>query len=99
MPGTEFYKYCEEGNYLLTSDLSESLDENGFQKCIISYPELNSVEISSIVDRSLKEYYLSFSYVSIAMKNILGKNGFHEFKSLINSAKMYLKYIRRDDDS
>ena len=24
MPGTEFYKFCEEGNYLLTADLSKS---------------------------------------------------------------------------
>lgn len=98
MPGTEFYKYCEDESYLLTDDMGESLDEYGFQKCIISYPNLNSEEISLIVDRALKEYYLSFAYVPIAMKNIMGKNGFQELKSLMISAKMYFKYMRSNND-
>lgn len=97
MPGTEFYKYCEEGNYLLTDDLSESLDESGFQKCIISYPNLTSDKISSLVDKALKDYYLNVSYIPIALKNITGNNGLNELKSLMTSAKMYFSYIRRDD--
>lgn len=98
MPGTDFYKYCKDNGYLLIDDLEESLDEHGFQKCIISYPQLNSEEIVSYVDTALKDYYLNVSYVPIAMKNIMGKNGLHELKSLITSAKMYFNYIRRDSD-
>lgn len=94
MPGTDFYKYCKEHHSILIDDLSESLDESGFQKCIISYPGLNSDEISAYVDEALKGYYLNVSYVPIAMKNILGKNGFHELKSLMTSAKMYFSYLR-----
>ena len=99
MPGTEFYNYCKDGGYLLTDNLVESLDESGFQKCIISYPNFSSEEIESYVDAALKGYYLNISYIPIAIKNIMGKNGFYELKSLLSSAKMYLTYIRRDDDS
>lgn len=99
MPGTEFYSYCKDGGYLLAASLEQSLDENGFQKCIISYPELNSEEISFYVDKALKDYYLNVSYIFIAMKNILSKNGFQELKSLMTSAEMYFEYMRRDDGS
>jgi len=98
MPGTDFYKYCKDHDSILIDDLTESLDESGFQKCIISYPNLNSDEISSYVDEALKGYYLNVSYVPIAMKNILGKNGFHELKSLMTSAKMYFSYLRARDE-
>ncbi|MGF7119190.1 B12-binding domain-containing radical SAM protein [Methanobacterium oryzae] len=95
MPGTDFYRYCKDGGYLLNDDLEESLDKFGFQKCIISYPHLNSEEITSYVDTALKGYYLNVSYVPIAMKNVMGKNGLHELKSLITSARMYLSYMVR----
>ncbi len=94
MPGTEFYKYCKDGGYLLTDDLKESLDEYGFQKCIISYPGLSSEEITSYVDGALKSYYLNISYLPIVLKNITGENGLNELKSLSSSAKMYLTYMR-----
>lgn len=93
MPGTEFYNYCKEEGYLLISDLEESIDKSGFQKCIISYPHLNSENIIFYVDRALKGYYLNISYVPIVLKSLIGKNGFLELKSLITSAKMYFKYL------
>lgn len=96
MPGTKFYDYCKEKGYLLIDNLEESLDESGFQKCIISYPWFKSDEITSYVDNALKHYYLNISYVPIAMKNIIGKDGLHELKSLITSAKMYFTYMKRD---
>lgn len=96
IPGTDFYRYCKEKGYLLCDDLSESLDEFGFQKCIVSYPWLNSDEIALSVDSALKGYYLNIAYIPIAMKNIMGKNGLNELKSLINSGKMYFKYIKRE---
>ena len=95
MPGTDFYMWCKENGYLLTENMEESLDEKGFQKCIISYPWLSKDEIESLVDQSLKEYYLSFSFVPIAVKNIIGKNGVHELKTMARSANSFLKYIAR----
>ncbi|GAB4315581.1 MAG: hopanoid biosynthesis associated radical SAM protein HpnJ [Methanobacteriaceae archaeon] len=99
IPGTEFYSYCKDSGYLLKTDLSESIDENGFQKCIISYPWLNSYEIQNFVESALKEYYLNIAYLPVAMKNIIGRNGLHELKSLLISAKMYFNYIKRNNES
>lgn len=95
IPGTEFYDWVKENGYLLVDDLEKSLDEDGFQKCIVSYPEFTKEDIENYVDRALKEYYLSPSYIPIAMKNVLRKNGLHELKGMIMSAKVFLRYMRR----
>ena len=93
IPGTEFYRWCKENGYLLTDDLEESIDENGFQKCIVSYPEFTKEDIENYVDRGLKEYYLSPSYIPVAMSNVMRKNGLHELKGMMKSAKVFLGYI------
>jgi len=95
IPGTEFYDYVKENGFLLVDDLGNSLDKDGFQKCIVSYPEFTKEDIEDYVDRALKESYLSPSYIPIAMKNILRKNGLHELKGMVISAKVFLRYMRR----
>lgn len=96
IPGTEFYDYVKENGFLLVDDLGNSLDKDGFQKCIVSYPEFTKEDIEDYVDRALKESYLSPSYMPIAMKNILRKNGLHELKGMVISAKVFLRYMRRE---
>ena len=95
IPGTEFYDYVKENNYILVDDLEESLDEEGFQRCIVSYPKFTKEDIENYVDRALKEYYLSPSYIPIAMRNVMRKNGLHELKGMIKSARVFLRYMRR----
>lgn len=98
MPGTEFYNYCKDEEYILATDMVESLDPSGFQRCIISYPDLNSNEITFYVEKALKDYYINLSYLPITMKNVLGPNGFYELKTLLISAKMYLNYLRKRNE-
>ena len=95
IPGTEFYEWVKENGFMLVDDLEESLDEGGFQKCIVSYPNFTMEDIEDYVDKALKEYYLSPSFIPIAMGNILRKNGLHELKGMIKSAKVFLKYMVR----
>jgi len=95
IPGTEFYNWVKENGFLLVDDLEESLDGEGFQRCIVSYPEFTKEDIETYVDRALREYYLSPSYIPIAMRNILRKNGLHELKVMAKSAKVFLRYVRR----
>lgn len=95
MPGTLFYTWAKENKYLLSEDLESSLDSNGFQKCIISYPALTCEEIQNIVDKSLKEYYLSASYVPVAIGNIFTRGGFQELKLMIKSAPILIGYLKR----
>ena len=93
IPGTEFYEYCRSNNYLLTDDLEKSLDEDGFQKCIVSYPHLSNEEIEAQASRILKNYYLSTGYMTIALKNISGKHAYDEFKLLSKSFRSYFKFL------
>ena len=95
MPGTEFYNWSKKNGYILVDDLEESIDTHGFQKCIISYPNFTSEDIEHYVNLGLKEYYLSPSYIPVALSNILRKNGFHELVSMIKSAKVFFKYMNR----
>ncbi|MFZ2071233.1 MAG: radical SAM protein [Halobacteriota archaeon] len=95
IPGTEFYDWVKENGFLLVDDLERSLDKEGFQKCIVSYPEFTKEDIENYVDKALKEYYLSPSYIPIAIRNVLRKNGLHELKGMIKSARVFWGYMRR----
>ena len=95
LPGTEFYDWVKKNGFMLVDNLEESIDENGFQKCIISYPEFTKDDIETYVDKALKEYYLSPSFIPVAISNVLRKNGMHELKGMLTSAKTFLKYIGR----
>jgi radical SAM superfamily enzyme YgiQ (UPF0313 family) len=96
IPGTGFYKWCKENNFLLIDDIEEALDKNGHQKCIVSYPEFTKEDIEKYVDKALKEYYLTPSYIPIVMRNILRKNGLDTLKGMITSAKVFLRYMNRE---
>ena len=91
-PGTEFYRWAKENGYLLTSDPNEYLDKAGHQRAVISYPWLSEKEIVQNVDIILRGYYLSLSYVPIAMRQVFRKNGLSELKRIIYSARMFLAY-------
>ena len=93
-PGTELYEWCKKNGYLLTDDPNEYLDEQGHQKAIISYPWLTAEEIVQKVDSILKEYYLSLSYVPVALKQVFRRRGIDEAKRLYHSAKMFMRYIK-----
>jgi anaerobic magnesium-protoporphyrin IX monomethyl ester cyclase len=92
-PGTELYQWAKEEGYLVTEDPNEYLDERGHQKSIISYPKLSNVEIREAVDSILKNYYLSPSYIPVALKRVFNRHGWNELKVLWRSAKAFLKYI------
>jgi len=93
-PGTELYDWCRDKGYLLTDDPNEYLDEQGHQKAIISYPQLSKEEMVRKVDEILKEYYMSLSYVPLALRQVLRENGIDEFRRLWHSVKMFSGYIK-----
>ena len=95
IPGTEFHEWASKNGFLLVEDMEESIDKQGFQKCIISYPELTNIDMENYVDSALKEYYLNLSFIPTAMRNVFRKNGVYELKGMLMSAKVFLKYIGR----
>jgi len=90
-PGTEFYDWAKNNGYLVTNDLNEYLDEYGRQKSVVSYPWLSAEEITNAVDDILRDYYLSISYVPVALKQVFRRNGFSEFKRLLYSVRAFTK--------
>jgi len=92
-PGTELYNWARENGYLITEDPDEYLDGCGHQRSIISYPQLSADEIRKAVDDILKGYYLSPSYILIALKRVLNRDGLNKLKVLWRSAVAFLKYI------
>ncbi len=97
-PGTEFYEQAKTGGYLLEENPNDFLDAQGHQKAIISYPELSNEEIVKTVDKILKGYYLSPSYVPIVLRRVCRRHGWDEFKSICHSARAFLKYIASRKD-
>lgn len=95
IPGTEFYSWVKDNKFLLVDDLEKSIDKDGFQKCIVSYPNFTKEDIEKYVDRGLKEYYLSISYIPIVMKNVLRKNGLQELNGMIKSARLFFDYMKK----
>ena len=94
IPGTEFHRWASEHNFI-SNGLRAAVDGGGFQKSVISYPELSSRDIEVYVDKALSDYYLSASYIPIAFSNILRKTWASELKMLAKSGWGFLKYLRR----
>ena len=95
IPGTGFYEWARNNGFLLIDNMEESIDEKGYQRCIISYPRFTKEDIENYVDKALKEYYLSTSYIPIAMNNVLRRNGLYELKLMLRAATMFYKYLGR----
>ena len=58
IPGTEFYQWISDNGYLVESDSSKTIDEHGFQRCVISYPNLSSDDLVCCVESALKDILL-----------------------------------------
>ena len=97
IPGTKFYEWAQQEGYLLVDDLAEALDKRGFQKAVVSYPDFSSKDIERYVDKALRKYYLSLSYIPVFLRNTLRKNGLHELKATLISARAFLRYLRKQN--
>lgn len=93
LPGTPFHQWCKENGFLFTNDLEESIDENGFQKSIVSYPDFTWQDIQYYVNTGLKKYYINPSYLLITIKNCLKPGGLQELRIVTRSAVSFLKYL------
>lgn len=66
-PGTEFYDYAVQHGYIQPDDM---VDETGYQKCVINYPNLSGDEIFSAVEKFYTSYYLRPKYIFKAVKKM-----------------------------
>lgn len=89
-PGTEFYSWCKENNYLITEDFDKWLDKNGQLDCVVSYPLLSSEEIKKMRDRLTLRFYLSPRQILYTVAHNLHPS---EFKRLAKASFDYLSYL------
>jgi len=93
IPGTEFYRWADKNGFLLTTKMQDSIEDHGYQKCIISYPELTKEEIEKYLDKALKGYYLNPQFIPVAFSNVFRRNTLGEFGIMARSAVALLRYL------
>ena len=67
VPGTDFYQYVEENNYLLTKDWSLY---DPMKKPVFSYPWLSADEVAYYSNYGLRQFYLRPRYIFNRLKSI-----------------------------
>jgi radical SAM superfamily enzyme YgiQ (UPF0313 family) len=88
-PGTEFYDWVKENNYLRTEDYSKWLNKDGYLDCLVDYPYANHLEIEKIRDNLMSKYYFSFTYI---FKTFLTNLNWIELKRVFRSGFKYIGF-------
>jgi anaerobic magnesium-protoporphyrin IX monomethyl ester cyclase len=90
-PGTEAYEWAKSNNYLINTDYSKWLTDDGLYNCLLNLPELNAEEINAFCKRAYREYYLRPRYILTKAKRLLLEPS--EIRRTFMSAKTFFKYI------
>lgn len=91
LPGTEFYDWLDQNNYLSTRNPEDWIDEHGMQRCVINYPDLNKSEIEHSVYQTIKNYYFSRYFFTTALKQIMANP--LELKRYLSGGIRFLKFL------
>ncbi|MDR2108956.1 MAG: B12-binding domain-containing radical SAM protein [Coriobacteriales bacterium] len=86
-PGTSFYQWVKDENYLRTEDYSQWLNKDGYLNCLVDYPYANAKEIEKLRDRLMSRYYFSFTYM---VKTFLANLTWTEFKRVMKAGSTYI---------
>ncbi len=89
-PGTAFYEYALEHGYIRPESF---LDETGYQKCIISYPEISGEEIFAAVEKFYRSFYLRPRYVFKALGKMVRYA--EERKRMWEEGKQFFRAMRK----
>lgn len=88
-PGTGFYKWAKENDYLITEDYSKWLNDEGYLNCLVDYPYANHKEIEKLRDSLMSKYYFSFAYI---VKTFLANLDWVEFKRVMRGGTQYITF-------
>ena len=88
-PGTEFYNWCKDNNYIIANDWKDWVD-SGEQSTVVEYPNLSKDEIIELVDLGLyKNFYFR---PSTWLHHILTIRGLDDLKRKAIGAKNLINY-------
>lgn len=96
-PGTDAFAWAEKNGYLLTSDYSRWLTEDGLHATILERPELSSKDLTDFCDRARREFYLRPRY--LARKLLQSFLSLSELKRNARGFKHLVGFLlKRDED-
>jgi len=88
-PGTDFYRYVEQGGFLTTKDWSRY---DPLQKPVFSYPSLSAEEMVFYQTHGLRQFYLRPGYI---LRKLIAIRSLTEAKTnLINFIGFVNRYVR-----
>jgi len=84
-PGTGFYDFVTTNDHLTVDSL---VDETGYQKCTVSYPEISADEIFKAVETFYRRYYFHPRYIWKSVKKMA--NDREEARRLLMEGRQFL---------
>jgi len=84
-PGTAMYDWVRERDYLTVDSL---VDDTGYQKCTVSYPEVSADEMFRAVETFYRHYYFSRRYIWKSIKKMARDR--EERKRLLSEGRQFL---------
>jgi radical SAM superfamily enzyme YgiQ (UPF0313 family) len=89
-PGTYFYDWVRERGHLTVDSL---VDDTGYQKCTVSYPEVSADEIFRAVETFYRRYYLSPRYIWKSIRKMAASP--EEARRLLGEGRQFLGAMYR----
>jgi radical SAM superfamily enzyme YgiQ (UPF0313 family) len=89
-PGTAMYDYVRQNNFLTVDSL---VDETGYQKCTVSYPEISADEIFKSVESFYRRYYFRPKYIWKSIKKMATSR--EEAKRLLGEGVQFIGSMRQ----
>ena len=89
-PGTEFYYWCKENNYLVSKSWKEWVDVKGEQRTIINYPHLSCDAMNKAIDSSLYSFYLRPRYI---LSQIFRPKSLYDIQARMKGLLNFTKYF------
>jgi hopanoid biosynthesis associated radical SAM protein HpnJ len=89
-PGTAMYDFVVRNGFLTVDSL---VDETGYQKCTVSYPEVSSDEIFKAVEAFYRRYYFRPRYIWKSIKKMASSR--EEAKRLLGEGVQFLGAMRK----
>jgi hopanoid biosynthesis associated radical SAM protein HpnJ len=84
-PGTAFYDFVTSNGFLTVDSL---VDETGYQKCTVSYPEVSADEIFKAVETFYRRYYFRPAYIWKSLKKMASSR--EEAKRLLGEGVQFI---------
>ncbi len=89
-PGTELFEYVTSNGFLAVDPL---LDESGYQKCTVQYPNLSADEIYASVERFYRNFYFRPRYIFKSIRKMVSSP--EECKRLLKEGAQFLSTMRQ----